>query len=324
MTGLAGSEVAAEGRTRLREILTEAGGVVGSGRSAGTAGPPPVTPFGNAEPVEGDAIAAVAVGRPLETSRDAAFADGIQRYIVEGRIGVTPIVRAHVAAAVLRRRDRVLHPMQYESEEIIVASLDRLPDRVVAALHETGFTVCDCGVGDREHPILDVQLAVQTVEERRRVAERRVVTAFRRAFPDEWLIIDGSLRSYGRPVRESRTLGVIKSHETQFFAGRDLETALTLPEGHRTTVFRRTQESDRRIFSWYVRLWDWVGKDILFGLLRLEREEGEHVIEEANDVCRWMLAERAPIAAPDGRWDRLLYPIREVETYLRAKVGSWW
>lgn len=324
MTAPPDGAVAVEGRTRLREILTEAGGVVGSGRSAGAAGPPPVTPFGNAEPVEGEAIAAVAVGEPLAISRDAAFADGIQRYIVEGRIGVIPIVRAHVGAAVLRRHDRVLHPVQYESEEIIVASLDRLPLGVVANLHETGFTVCDCGVGDREHPILDVQLAVQTVEERRRAAERRVATAFRRECPDEWLLVDGSLRAYGKAVRGSRTLGVIKSHETQFFAGRDLETALTLPEAHRTTVFRRTQDSDHGIFSWYVRLWDWVGQDILFGLLRLEREEGEHVVEEVDDVCRWILAERAPIAAPDGRWDRLLYPVREVETYLRARAGSWW
>lgn len=324
MTLLAGGDLAVEGRQRLREVLAEAGGVMGSGRSAGAAGPRPATPFGSAEPVEGDDIAAVPVGDPLEGSRDAAFADGIQRYIVEGRIGVTPIVRAHVGAAVLRRCDRVLHPVQYEAEEIIVASLDRLPDRVVAALHDTGFTVCDCGVGDREHPILDVQLAVQTVEDRRRRAELRVVTAFRRAFPDDWMVIDGSLRPYGRTVRESRALGVIKSHETQFFAGRDLEIALTLPEGHRTTVFRRTQESYDTILSWYVRLWDWAGEDILFGLLRLECEEGEHVIGEVNDVCRWMLAERAPIATPDGRWDRLLYPIREVESYLRAKAGSWW
>jgi len=38
-------------------------------------------------------------------------------------------------------------------------------------------------------------------------------------------------------------------------------------------------------------------------------------------VSRWILAERAPLATPDGRWDRLLYPIHEVETFLRARAG---
>jgi hypothetical protein len=35
-------------------------------------------------------------------------------------------------------------------------------------------------------------------------------------------------------------------------------------------------------------------------------------------LSRRLLAERAPLSTPDQRWDRLLYGIHSVETYLRA------
>jgi hypothetical protein len=324
MTVPVAAETGIEARRRLREVVLEAGGVVGDGRPAAMAGAPLQTPFGTAEPVEGDEVSTVPVGEPAADSRDAAFADGTQRYIVEGRIGLTPVLRAHVGAAVLTRRDRDLLPVVYEAEEFVVAPLDRLADTTVTKLHETGLQVRDCGVPDRAHPILDVQLAVQQVERRRRRAEIRAVTEFRRREPDMWLVVDGSLRGYADAIRESRVLGAIKSHETQFLAGMDLETALTLPEAHRTTVFRRVGAREDTIHSWYLRLWDWAEQDILFGLLRIERERGPDVLDEIDEVCRWLLAERSPVSTPDARWDRLLYPIHEVENFLKAKAGSWW
>lgn len=171
---------------------------------------------------------------------------------------------------------------------------------------------------------MDVQLAVEQIEKRRRRLEERVVEAFRDRHPDEWVVVDGSIRSLSPAVRNSRLVGVIKSHEMQYLAGVDQTKALTLRAGHRTTVFRRVGRNEDSIYSWYLRLWDWDGQDLLFGLVRLERERGDHVLDEVDEVCRWMLAERSPIAAPDGRWDRLLYPIREVEQYLRARAGAWW
>ena len=313
-----------EARRRVREAVLEAGGVLGDGRAAAMAGPPLQTPFGTAEPVEGDEVSAVAVGPPAGDSRDAAFADGIQRYVVEGRVGLTPVLRAYVGAAVLTRRDRDLVPATHDAEEFVVAPVEQLPDATVAKLHESGLQVRDCGVGDRTHPILDVQLAVQEIERRRRRAEVRAVTEFRRRDPDTWLVVDGSLRGYTDGIRESRVLGAIKSHETQFLAGVDLETALTLPEAHRTTVFRRMGAREGTIYSWYLRLWDWTEQDILFGLLRIERERGPGVLDEIGEMCRWLLAERSPLSTPDSRWDRLLYPIHEVENFLKAKAGSWW
>jgi len=40
----------------------------------------------------------------------------------------------------------------------------------------------------------------------------------------------------------------------------------------------------------------------------------------ADAISGWLLAERAPLATPDARFDRLLYPIHQVEEYLKARA----
>jgi len=63
---------------------------------------------------------------------------------------------------------------------------------------------------------------------------------------------------------------VIKSHGAQFFTGMDLERALTLPAGYRTSVFRaRGGHARNEVYSWYLRLC-LAGNDLLYGLLRIE------------------------------------------------------
>jgi hypothetical protein len=78
------------------------------------------------------------------------------------------------------------------------------------------------------------------------------------------------------------------------------------------------------VYTWYLRLWPWDEHDLLYGLVRIERPPAEEVVAQATAVSRWLLAERAPLAAPDERWDRLVYPVRQVEAYLQARAGGWW
>jgi hypothetical protein len=42
--------------------------------------------------------------------------------------------------------------------------------------------------------------------------------------------------------------------------------------------------------------------------------------ERADAISRWIMADRAPVSAPDRRWDRLLYGISSVEQYLKARA----
>ncbi len=306
------------------EAVREAGGTVAAGVPLTHAAPPVVAPFASASHVEHESVRAEPLGSPDEAPERVGFLDGIQRYAVEGRIGLVPIVRGYVAAAVLHRERGELSMSDSETEEFVVAPLARLEASARAALEATGLPVVDCAAAERSHPILDVQLAAKVVEERReevevRVARRQIATA-----PDRWLVVDGSITGLVlEPSDDSRVLGVIKSHETQFLDGADLMVALTLPAAHRTSVFARSGRQGS-VYTWYLRLWPWDEHELLHGLVRVERAAGDATVAEATAVSRWLLGERAPLAARDGRWDRLIYPIQQVETYLRAEAGGWW
>jgi len=286
--------------------------------------PQPVdSPFGSAELVEHPAIQAIDVGGAIAPPSATAFVDGVQRYEVAGMIGLVPVVRGYAAAAALVRRDSDLTAEYVRDEESIIVPVERLSPNSVRRLSGTGLTLLDSEAGDRPHPILDVYMAARTLQSRREEMEREVGRECLTAAPLGWLVVDGSIASYLRIGESTRVLGVIKSHETQFLNGRDLETALTLPAGHRTSVFSRQVGGRRTVYTWYLRLWAAEGHDLLHGLVRLERPASEYVVSEATEVSRWLMAERAPLAAPDGRWDRLLYPIRQVEEFLRARAGGW-
>lgn len=55
-------------------------------------------------------------------------------------------------------------------------------------------------------------------------------------------------------------------------------------------------------------------------LVRVEGPASDATLGRADEISRWLLAERAPLSLPDGRWDRLLYPIRDCEAFLRSRA----
>ena len=145
--------------------------------------------------------------------------------------------------------------------------------------------------------------------------------ALTRLADEEWLVVDGQLSVSALLARHPRALGVIKSHGAQFLEGRGLERALTLPAGHRTSVFAvRGGHTRTEVHSWYLRLWPWEGNDLLFGLLRIEARALDDTVAAAARTSGWLVRERAPVSTPDARWDRLLYPVHDVETYLKARA----
>ena len=306
----------------LQEAVLRAGGTAGEGGLFTHVPQPLRAPFGSARPVEDESVRSIDVGGPSASPPDAAFMDGIQRYGVVGRFGLVPIVRGYVAAAVLCRHDGRLSAQHHRVEEFVVAPLRRLSDRAVAELGDTGVAMYDSAAGDRAHPIVDVQLAAQVVERRRKEAELGVARDYLAGDGRAWLVVDGSITGLDLGEAKTRLLGLIKSHETQFLEGSDLVTALTLKGGCRTSVFARSAEERHQVYTWYLRLWSWEERELLYGLVRLERAPANDAVAEATELSRWMLAERVPLSAPDARWDRLIYPIHQVEAYLRAHAGE--
>jgi len=280
--------------------------------------------FTGADPVE-DAelqVHSLAGARALAPAA-VGFLDGIEQWRVVGYAGVTPIVRAYVAAAIrLRGADRRPRTVVEDAHDLAITRLDRLPAAVRGALEGTGVRVVEISADDAGQPAralpaarIEVQKARAALE--RRLAERRLTGLG----ADEWLVVDGVLSDSAALSAHRHALGVVKSHGAEYFAGAELERALTLPAVHRTSVFRPKRRGARReIYSWYLRLWPWEGNDLLYGLVRVEARAHPQTVAQASAISAWLTTERAPLSTPDRRWDRLLYPIHDVETYLRARA----
>lgn len=287
-------------------------------------GPQPVgRPFAEARVVEPRGGAAISVGDPEPGPEGMGFVDGIQQYAVEGHFGVTPVVRARVAAAVLERQEGTLRAAAQCATEFLIVPRDRLSGAQRAALEAIDLPIAESEAGPRPHPLLERWAAVQVIEQRRAHCEMEAARRFLAARPHPWLIVDGGVTGLAALPGADRAVGVIKTHETQFLEADDLAAALTLPAGARSRAFVRRGAAGVEATSWYLRLWPWPEEDLLHGLARVERLTARSALDTADEVSRWLLAERSPVADRDPRWDRLLYPMYHVETYLRAEAGGW-
>lgn len=289
--------------------------------SVGRTPAPQETPGSGVELVEDDELRVHPVTR-TDPPAGLAFLDGIQQWKVIGYDGVTPIAFAHVAAAVRRvGSNRRLVTVAVGSRDLVLAPESALTDERRRAIDAAGLEPVPVPV-DPGQPAAAIEALRRAVHHERQSLEKALgEAAVQQLGHDQWLVVDGQLAVSGVLARHARTLGVIKSHGAQFLEGRHLERALTVPAGHRTSVFRVVGGHGRTaVHSWYLRLWPWEGHDLHYGLLRVEMRAHVDAIAQASWVGGWLVALRAPLAAPDARVDRLLYPVHDVETFLRSRA----
>src|SRR5829696_2744838 len=287
------------------------------------------------------------------TSRLCYFLDGVQSSREIGRIEMAPIIVATVAAAIINRCDRQFSRMPLESPPVLVQAVI-LPRSTGEArveafwelLLEAGFSELGPDeVPSSPHLVLDSAEYMSEVDpsdyvgmrERARVRVRalreRLEGGMLRRWelddqtledPDAWIAVDGQLRD----IRESnrRAIGLIKSVARPEFVGKDVGMLLDLEPGMRTTSFvpdwqLRRDPSERRT-SWYLRMWPQQrGADALGSLMRVEAPRDTES-EMVDEISRWILAERAPLAKPDPRWPAMIYPIHYVEKILKPLVQN--
>ena len=250
-----------------------------------------------------------------------SFLNGIERWSVVAYDGVAQIVSAYVAAAVCRRDERgVLHATHERSRAFAVAPVDRMSPTLRPLLEQAAPDLESVDGALADQPARYLEQVESTVRRARAHLERELAEAATAALgTNEWLVLDGRLSRSPAVARHPRALGVINSHGAQFLEGRGLERALTLPAGYRTSVFAvRGGHTRTEVYSWYLRLWPWEGNDLLYGLLRIEARAHPDTVARASELSGWLFAERAPLATPATRWDRLLYPLHHVEEYLKA------
>src|ERR671917_129426 len=285
------------------------------------------------------------------TSQLCYFLDGVQSSREIGRLGMSPVIVSTVAATIVNRCGRRFSRMPLESPPVMVQAVilprsagDAGVDAFWNLLLAAGFSELDPEeVPSSPHLVLDsaeyiaeadpsdyvgmrerARGRVRSLRERLEGGLLRQWEGDDRVLEDSeaWIAVDGQLKE----IRESnrRAVGLIKSVARPEFVGKDVGMLLDLGPGMRTTSFvpdwqLRRDPSERRT-SWYLRMWPpQRGADALGSLMRVEapRDMEPDIVDE---ISRWILAERAPLAKPDPRWPAMIYPIHYVEKILKPLV----
>jgi hypothetical protein len=282
------------------------------------------------------------------TSRLRYFLDGVQSSREIGRIGMSPVIVSTVAAAIVNRCGRRFSRMPLESPPLVVqavilprstgdasvqafwelllaAGFSELgPDEVPSSPHlvlDSAEYIADADPSDYVGMRERARGRVRSLRERLEGGLLRRWEGDDRVLEDSeaWIAVDGQLQDL--PESNRRAIGLIKSVARPEFVGKDVGMLLDLGPGMRTTSFvpdwqLRRDQGERRT-SWYLRMWPpQPGADALGSLMRVEapRDTEPELIDE---ISRWILAERAPLAKPDPRWPAMIYPIQYVEKVLK-------
>jgi hypothetical protein len=243
-----------------------------------------------------------------------AFLDGVQRAELVAYTGAMPIVLGEIAAAVRERHERRLRTVLVDRAMVLIAR-----PAALAAVGDVAdaFRTIALPADDPPHPVRDLANAGRALDRARGALELELGQRYRRQ-SDAWLVVDGAITESPVWAADPRLVGVSKSHATLPFDGTDLERFLRLPHGHRSSVYVPETRAVTPIREWALRLWPWEGKDVFHGLVRVQVAPENGGADMADLLSRRLLAERAPLSTPDHRWDRLLYGIHSVESYLRA------
>jgi len=269
-----------------------------------------------AEVVEGESLRMIPVGPAEPWPGSLAYLDGIQKSQIIGYAGSAPLFVAEIAAAVRERHERRLRTVAEARRVIVLGRPDALTAAGTAlATLETFALPAD----EPPHPLRDIVNAGHAVDQARGALEVVVGDRYR-AGSEDWLVVDGTLAVSPRWAADGRMVAISKSHSILPFGGDDLGQYLRLPCGHRSSVYAPATRSLAPVRAWGLRLWPWEGKDLLHGLVRVEVAPANASTENADAISRWILADRAPVSAPDRRWDRLLYGMYSVEQYLKARA----
>jgi len=265
-------------------------------------------------------------GAPTPAIR--AFLDGTQRSQVLGWIGALPLVYGTSGAVVRERverrlttwgaplvRHRIYAPLAYAPREELEGALG-------AHLEDTTRPAADGSIPP-PHPTLLLERATLAVSRDRERLELTLAERWCAERADDPIMIDGGIGSSELVARSACAVGVVKSHRTLYADGDALGVVLALGRGERSSVIRIAPRGRSEVLSWYLRLRSTEGRDALWGLVRVEMctVEKPKITARADEISRWLLAESSPLAAPDPRWDRMAYGIRNAEEFLRATTN---
>ena len=240
---------------------------------------------------------------------------------------------------------------------LVLASREAVGETAWAQLEDAGLAPVDLaaaprgapkgvasgmGPGEAEamHPLVLRARALDLVAQERESIERRLAARWC-ARESRWLWIDGGISGNLSVDASTTAFGVVKSHHTLYGDAETMRATLALAIGERSPIFLVQHKARRAVASWYLRLHQADDGDPLHGLVRVEVAPpptlfAPHATDRlhpdavamaqlasrADEVSAWILAERAPLALPDPRWDTLTYGVYACEQYLKAFIGA--
>jgi hypothetical protein len=290
-------------------------------------------------------------GKAEGASRLCYFLDGVQGSREIGRIGTAPVVVATVAAAVVNRCERRLKRVDLGGPPGLVRAVI-LPRQAADEVEVFWGLLRDAGLDELREEIPSSDLVIDSTEYMGEVDPADYVGMKERALgrvralrerlesellnrwegddrvldSDDWIAVDGQLRTRVEGPPPQRAVGLIKSVARPEFVGKDVGMLLDLAAGMRTTSFvpgwqLERAATDQRT-SWYTRMWPpQRGADALGSLMRVEAPL-DTTPEKVDEITRWILSERAPLAKPDSRWPAMIYPILHVEKVLKPLISG--
>ena len=251
------------------------------------------------------------------------FLDGRQIVRVTNYAAGIPIIWGVVNAVVMARINRKLTawsrlgPLD-ERRYYLPFRYVTMSDAFIRDEHLVDTSTPDpSGAIPTRHPAALLERAFQAVQRDRERLERRLAEHWC-ATEDAAIYVDGSITGSKSLASSTLAVGVIKSHRTLYAEGDAFRVVTALEPGERTSVFRIAPGTRSSVASFYVRTRNPAGRGALFGLIRVEISESDDIAQRADEITRWLMTERAPVALPDGRWDRISYPILSADQFLRA------
>lgn len=258
------------------------------------------------------------------------FLDGIQRQRILYYEGVVPVFYAYLSAVVRSRVDRRMCCLQegspLQQRDALYAPL-RYVD--VEGLRQHGIPLRDTEPGEPlpSHPAL-IQQAANRISNDRELLERELAQQWlhwlREQGSEDWLVVDGGIAEIADTMPDVHLVGLAKTSTgvERALTPEQMQVVYSLRKGERSSVFAITRAGQPAIYSWFVRLHDPTKGSLLYGLLRVETPASESLLVHVDTVSAWLLEDRVPLSVPDTRYDRLLYPMRDCEQYLRALAPS--
>ena len=260
-----------------------------------------------------------------------AFLDGVQHSHVVDYAETIPIVGGRIAAVVRRRVNRRMTTWEngHQHDARLYAPQQLLPQSALREIEAAGLSLRDTLAPNEEvsgHPLELLRAAVNAVKRDREALEQALAERWVSDAPGT-LFVDGLLPAGTLASQSPWCVGVVKSHHTIYAPDDGLSVVLALPEAERTSACIIERAWGPKVLSWYLRLREPPSHDPFLGLVRVEVAltsdvaDGRAMGQRADTVSGWVLAERAPLALPDSRWDRMVYGIRDCEEYLRATAS---